>query len=172
MRLFVRTLFALCLATMLVVPALAADKADKKPQKKPVAKPANNLLFSFPKAIKLDAGQQEKLEALKKEYTPKLTELTAKQAKIMTPERIKARQEATAAAKKAGKKGKELAEAAQAALNLSKEEQKELAQTRGQFVKLVQEINKKKMALLTDEQKALLKPKKPTKKPVKKPTDK
>jgi hypothetical protein len=138
---------------------VASGRAEEKKAKAKAVPYAG--LFSFPKnKIELTDQQKEKLEALRKEYTPQLQEIDAKIKKILTPERQKAAEAAVKTAKEAGKKGKELAEARNAALNLSAEEKaqlKELSEPRG---KLVKEIVGKKQALLTDEQKAALAPKK------------
>lgn len=153
MRLVARTLTLLCLAALLASPALAEKKKEK-----PKADP-NAAAFALPKTIKLDAAQQTKLDDLKKEYGPRLTELNQKFAKIVTPERRTAQAEARKAAQAEGKKGKELQAAVMAALKLTPEEEtqfKELQQTR---TKLNREIKQKLTDLLTDEQKEQLKPK-------------
>jgi len=155
----VRGLFVFCAAALLAATASAEDKkADKK--EKPKAEPFASV-FAFPKAIKLDEKQQAKVAELKKEYTPKLAEFHTRFVKIMTPERQKAAATARKEARDAGKKGKEIAEAVNAALKLSDSEKAEMKDINQGRSKLVKEINQKKMALLTDEQKALLKPKKP-----------
>jgi hypothetical protein len=156
----VRGLFVFCAAALLAAPAAAEDKKPVK--EKPKAEPHAGV-FAFPKAIKLDEKQQAKLAELKKEYTPKLVEIHARLDKIMTPERKKAAAAARKEAKAAGKKGKEIGEAVGAVLKLSDSEKAEVKAINKDHSKLVKEINQKKMALLTDEQKALLKPKKPKK---------
>src|SRR5262249_32676137 len=139
-------------------------------KKKPKAKEPYAGLFSFGKKITLTDKQKEQLEALKKDYVPKLVEQDKKRDAILTPERVK---EAKAARKKVldEGKGKDLdkkekkepaAKANKAyneALKITKEEKKELGETNKARHALVKEINTKKMALLTDEQKAALKPK-------------
>jgi hypothetical protein len=146
---------------------LAEDKKEtKKEEKKPV--PFANV-FSFPKQIKLTEDQQKKLDQLRTEYTSQLEVNQKKYTAIMTPDRQKAGQEASKQAKADGKKGKELAEAVQAAYKFTDDEKKQLKDIGAERSKLIKEINTKKTALLTDEQKEQLKPKPKTEK---KPTDK
>jgi hypothetical protein len=153
-----RTVVALSVAAVLTIGGRAEDKKKAAPKKDPYAG-----FFSFSKMVAsklaLTNDQKAKLNDLRKEYTPKLEEADAKISKIMTPERRKAAADAAKEAKAAGKKGKDLAAAVQAALKLSQEEQDQLKQANQARGKLVSEIVKKKMALLTDEQKALLRPK-------------
>lgn len=161
MRLAVTLLSALCLAILLSTAASADEAKAKKDEPK---KDAYAQVFSFPKEVKLTKDQEEKLAQLRKEYTPKLDEAAAKLAKVMTPERQKVAAAARKEATTAGKKGKELQEAVDAALKLSKEEQEQLKAANQERNKLNKEINEKKTALLTEEQKAAIKAK-PKKEP-------
>ena len=138
---------------LVLVPGLrAAD--DTKAQAKP-----SDKAFTFPKQIELTDAQKAKLDELKKEYAPKLDEIDARIAPIMTPERQKTAAEARKKAQDDGKKGKEVQEAVAAALNLPAEDQAKLTEAMKDRSKLMKEINAKKMELLTDDQKAQLKPK-------------
>jgi Spy/CpxP family protein refolding chaperone len=152
----------------------------KKPEKKPAK--ANDPyagIFSFPKQITLDDKQKEKIDALKKEYSPKLAEIDKKRNEVVAPDRYKAANEAkkkatpeaTEARKKAADEGKGKKEQAKIAsdilnkayndaLKLTPDEKKQLAAINKERGQLVKEINTKKMAVLTDEQKEALKPKK------------
>src|SRR5439155_26767252 len=94
-----------------------------------------------------------------KEYAPRLAELDRRRDAVVTPEREKAARDARKAAAAEGKKGKELNKAYSDALNLTKEEHKQLGEIQRERGKLVKEINEKKMALLTGEQKEMLKSK-------------
>ena len=133
------------------MPAEGAKKA-KKPSE-PYAG-----VFAF-KKITLSDKQKEQVAALRKDYVPKLTELDKKRNAIRTPDRLKAALAARKAAASEGKKGKELTKIYNEALKLSPDEAKELAGLDKSYGALMKEINKKKMDLLTDEQKAALKPK-------------
>jgi hypothetical protein len=141
------------LALLVLLPGLrAAD--ENKAQPKP-----SDKAFTFPKQIELTDAQKAKLEDLKKEYGPKLDEIDARISPIMTPDRQKVANQARKKAAEEGKKGKEVQEAVVAALNLPAEDQAKLTEAMKDRSKLMKEINAKKRDLLTDEQKAQLKPK-------------
>src|SRR5438105_1763805 len=127
--------------------ALIAGQATAK-EKKSTTKPSD-AAFTFPKQIQLTDEQKTKLEELKKEYAPKLDAIDAKIAVVMTPERQKTAAEARKKATDDGKKGKEVQEAVDAALNLPAEDAAKLKEARADRSKLMQEINPKKLALLT-----------------------
>lgn len=116
--------------------------------------------FAFPRQVQLTDDQKAKLENLKKEYGPKLAEADTRVTGVMTPERQKAAAEVRKKATSEGKKGKDVQDAVNAALNLSADEQAKFREATAARAKLAQEINKKKLELLTEEQKAQLKPKK------------
>jgi hypothetical protein len=153
MRVILYGLSVLTLAILVAGPTPAEDKKDaaKTAEKKdaPKADPA----FNIDKRITLDEKQQAQLEELKKEYGPKLKEIGAKIDVVMTPDRKKVAAEARKKAADDGKKGKELNEAVTAALNLNTEDAAKLKEAQAERQKLVQEINKKKMEILTEEQK-------------------
>ena len=138
---------------LILLPGLRA--ADEK---KAEAK-ASDKAFTFPKQVVLTDEQKTKLETLKKEYGPKLDEIDARIAPIMTPERQKVADEARKKAQADGKKGKEVQEAVADALKLPAEDQAKVTEANKERAKLMKEINAKKTDLLTDEQKAQLKPK-------------
>jgi hypothetical protein len=136
------------------LPAQEKKGRGKRPRGEPYAG-----VFAF-KKITLSDKQKEQVDALKKEYVPKLTEVDKKKRVILTSDRVKA---AIAAQKKAKSDGttnkKELNKVYNDALKLSEDEAKQLAELNRSGGALVKEINKKKMDLLTEEQKAALKPK-------------
>jgi hypothetical protein len=153
-----RTLPVFALAVCLAGLTLAEDK--KPVEKKDDKKVVNTAPFNFPKQITLSDEQQKKLDELKAEYQPKLTELTKKvDAITATPERKKARQEAEKKAKEDGKKGKELQAAINDANKYTDDEKKDIKDLGAARSKLMGEINKKKNALLTEEQLKSLQPK-------------
>lgn len=177
MRLAVRALSAACLAALLALPLLA-DEKKKEEKKKPPPKDAHAAVFNFPKVaqIKLDDKQLEKMAELRRDYTPKLDELALKRAKIIPRERELAANAARKEAAAAKKTKKEQEEAYSTALKLTEDEQAQMKEINAERRKVVREINEKKMALLTEEQKEQLKkkpePKKEPKKPETKPKDK
>jgi hypothetical protein len=154
-----RVSLALALFGVLALLAGPATADEKKAEPKKGAAKASDAAFNFPKQVQLTDDQKAKLEELKKEYGPKLDAIDARVGAIMTPERRKTEAEARKKAAADGKKGKEVAEAVSAALNLPAEDQAKRKEASAEKAKLMKEINPKKMALLTDDQKAQLKPK-------------
>jgi hypothetical protein len=141
-----------------------AKKPDeKKPDDK---KPGLGSPFTFPPAIKLTDDQTAKLLALQKEYAPKLAEVEKKVNAIMTPERKKTAADLRKKLMDDGKKGPELLKAVNEGLKLTADEVAKLTEAGVEAQKLRTEINKKKLDVLTEEQKKQLpQPKPPEKKP-------
>ncbi len=134
--------------------AIAADAAKEGKGKKKAAAAAGQQVFQIPKEITLSDEQKEKLEAIKKEHGPKLSELTKKLDDSLTAEQKKARKEAMEKAKTDGKKGKDLQEAVIAALNLTDEQKKLRAEIQPELTKLQASVKEQIHGILTDEQKA------------------
>jgi len=130
-----------------VAPAVAADKKKKK---------VPNVV-RVPKTIELTADQKTKVEALNKEFGPKLAECKKKANSIITADQKKARAAATKKAKADGKKGKELRAAGNAAFAITADQKAQQAECKKAMGALNKEIRTKFAALLTDEQKAKLK---------------
>ena len=130
-----------------VAPAVAAGKKKKKA---PTA-------VKVPKGIELTVDQKTKVDALNKEFGPKLAECRKKAAGIITADQKKARTEAVKKAKADGKKGKEVQAAANAAVAITADQKKLQAETKKAMGALNKEIRTQFAALLTDEQKAKLK---------------
>ena len=128
-------------------PAVAADKKKKKA---PTA-------VKVPKSIELTADQKTKLEALNKEFGPKLAECRKKSASIITADQKKAKADAMKKAKADGKKGKELRDAVNAAFAITADQKAQQAECKKATSALNKEIRTQFAALLTDEQKAKLK---------------
>ena len=140
-------LTACVLAVSFGTPTMAADKKKKKA---PTA-------VKVPKSIELTADQKTKVEALNKEFGPKLAECRKKAAGIISADQKKARAEAVKKAKADGKKGKEVQAAANAAVAITADQKKLQAETKKAMGALNKEIRTQFAALLTDEQKAKLK---------------
>jgi hypothetical protein len=119
-------------------------------------------VVTFPKKIlvQLTDDQKTKLKELLEELGPKLQEVDSRRNAIMTPERQKAAADARKKAVSDGLKGEAVEKAVNKALNLSADEKGKLAKAEAAQQVVIDEIIKRKTALLTDEQKALLKPKK------------
>ena len=140
-------LTACVLAVSFVTPVMAADKKKKKA---PTA-------VKVPKGIELTADQKTKVDALNKEFGPKLAECRKKAASIITADQKKARTEAVKKAKADGKKGKEVQAAANAAVAITDDQKAQQAETKKAMGALNKEIRTQFAALLTDDQKAKLK---------------
>jgi Spy/CpxP family protein refolding chaperone len=145
----VRTLVVLVVALLLAVPGLAAEKKAKS--KTPPC-PAAQRVERIVHGLTLTAEQTAKLDELKKEYGPKLAD-AIKKSEVMTPEMKKARDEAAKTAKAAGKKGKELNAAIDAAGTLTADQKAQASQAKKQISALEKELREKVVAQLTAEQK-------------------
>jgi len=140
-------LTACVLAVSFVTPVMAADKKKKKA---PTA-------VKVPKGIELTVDQKTKVDALNKEFGPKLAECRKKAASIITADQKKARTEAVKKAKADGKKGKEVQAAANAAVAITADQKTQQTECKKAMGALNKEIRTQFAALLTDEQKAKLK---------------
>lgn len=153
------------LVTMALILACVAsvDAAEKGAKKKKGKKQQTVQIqaLKLPATIELSADQKEKVAALKKEYTPQFAALQKKNREILTPDQIKARRTAMKEAKDAGKKGKELRDAVNSALNLSDEQSKQMKEVSGDIRKLNGEVRGKLESVLSADQ--LAKIKKPAK---------
>ena len=147
MKKTITILSACLLAVAFVAPAVAADKKKKKA---PTA-------VKVPNSIELTADQKTKVDALNKEFGPKLAECRKKAASIITADQKKARAEATKKAKADGKKGKELRTAVNAAVAITADQKAQQAECKKATSALQKQIRTQFAALLTDEQKAKLK---------------
>lgn len=151
MQRFVQAVLAVGLMVSLISPATAADEAKGKGKK---AAAAGQQVFAIPKEITLTDEQKTKLEAIKKEHGPKVSELTKKIDESLTDEQKKARKEAGDKAKADGKKGKDLQAAVDEALKLTDDQKKQRAEVQPELTKLSLTIKEQIHGILTDEQKA------------------
>jgi Spy/CpxP family protein refolding chaperone len=145
--------FALCSLLSIVFAAchLAAQETKEKKKADPGA---NAQVFQLPKDIQLNAEQQAKLDALKKEYGPKVAELQKQLNEILTPEQRKAREEAAAQIKEEKLDGKERQQKILAALKLTPEQQEKWDTAQKRTTELNVTIRGKIGEFLTDEQRA------------------
>ena len=148
----------------------SVDAADKAATKKKGKRGQNVKIqaLQFPDTIELSAEQKEKVAALKKEYTPKFAALQKKNREILTADQVKARRSAMKDAKEAGKKGKEMREAVNSALNLTDDQQKQMKESLKESRSLNGEVRGKVAKILTAEQLTKIKPAKGSKKKKKK----
>ncbi|MBI5757327.1 MAG: hypothetical protein HZA46_02270 [Planctomycetales bacterium] len=147
---------SLLLLSLVVCVTSVPAQQEKGKKKKDGTNQAAAAAFALLKDLDLTADQKEKLAALTKEYTPKLTELSEKVNGILTADQKKARQEAAKEAKDSGKKGKEAKASVDAAIKLTDEQKKQMAEVQPKLEALQKEVREKLIGLLTDEQKAKL----------------
>jgi acetyl esterase/lipase len=110
-------------------------------------------LFTLP-GIEFSQEQQVQVAALREEFQPRLVEIQEKWNGILTPEQVRARNEAYRTAREAGKEGQELREAVEAAVGLTDEQKQQQADLQEERGRLLDEIRTRLIALLTDEQRA------------------
>jgi len=143
-----RNFVMVALAIVIACPAFAADKKAKK---EPPC-PADMRITQWTTGMTLTDAQKATFAELKKEYGPKLAEV-AKKMPVLTPEQKKAQAEAMKAAKDAGKKGREMTEAVNAAVKLTDEQKAQQAEARKAMAPIEKELREKVVAALTPEQK-------------------
>ncbi len=143
-----------------------------KPAEKPAEKPAPGKMEKMPggspnrpapgpsffKNLNLTPEQETKLADLRKEFDPKFKAAREKMESVLTDEQKKARGEAMKTARDAGKKGKDVWDAAEAAMKLSDEQKTKLSDARKEMGDLYKEFDKKFRAFLTPEQQDKLRP--------------
>jgi len=146
-----RIVLVLTFVMLIVSPLWAADKKDKKAEKKAPPCPAAQKIAAITKGLTLTAEQKTKLDAVAKEFGPKLVEAN-KKLDVLTPEQKKARDEAIKEAKTAGKKGKELHQAVEAAVKLTDAQKAEQTDARKERSSLEKQLFDEVMGVLTPEQ--------------------
>jgi hypothetical protein len=149
-----RSVLILVMALLIASPLLAADKkrGAKKAPPCPAAQRAEKML----EGVTLTADQKAKLAEVTKECGPKLAECM-KKMNVLTPDQKKAQEEATKAAKAAGKSGKELFAAVAASVKLTDEQKAKMAEARKEMAPIEKDLREKVLAILTDDQKAQVK---------------
>lgn len=108
------------------------------------------------RGVEFSKEQQTQVDALQKKYAPQLRDALRKIIGIHTAEQRRARREAIQAARKAGKKGRELQQAVDAAINLTEQQKKQMAEAQKKRNELAAAIQKEIRALLTAEQRQQL----------------
>ena len=153
----VRIVLILAVAVLIASPLLA--KEAKKKAAKPAPCPADQYLTRMLGNVTLTAEQKTQIDALKKEFGPKLKEARKKVDDVLTADQKKARGEAMKKAKADGKTGKEAAAAVAAAVKLTDDQKAKQAEAQKAVSALTKELDKAARDLLTPEQKASLKKK-------------
>jgi acetyl esterase/lipase len=141
------------LGLFIVLPAGAQD-AQQGPNRRTEAAPFQ-AVFSV-RGIEFTEQQQASVAELREKYTPQLTELQRKRNAIYTAEQRRARRTAVQAARDAGKSMQEAFQAANAATQLTDEQQQQLAAVQMEQSELSATIQAEVRKLLTKEQQAQL----------------
>jgi hypothetical protein len=139
-------IFAL-FSTVVGIPLLAQDNAQRNRQRTD----AFQRFFTLPE-IEFSEDQQMKVQEIRKEFVPKLTENQKKWDGVITPEQVQARRDALQKARSEGKEGRELQNAANAAVKLTDEQREQRAAVQKERDELSAQIRTKLIALLTEEQ--------------------
>jgi hypothetical protein len=138
---------------ILVLTTSAAFAQNEKGKKK--AEPgANAQVFRLPEDVTLTAEQQEKLNALKKEWGPKIAELQGKVNALLTPDQRKARDEATKKAAADKVQGKARQTLIDDATQLTAEQKPAWDKLQKELNDLNASVRAKLGEILTEEQKA------------------
>jgi len=113
-------------------------------------------MFQLPEEIKLDDAQKAALKSVQDELYDDLETLDAKKDKVLTPERIAAREKVIMAARDGTMDRQAAAAAIEAAIGLTDAERAELAATESLLRDVRQKIQDRVLKLLTPEQKQAL----------------
>jgi acetyl esterase len=137
----------LLFSALLVLSAtpLHAQQGDRQPRV------PFQQVFALP-GIELSREQAAKVEVIRKQATPKLRQLQRQQNEVYTPEQRRARREALQAGRQAGKRGAELRQAVDKAVNLSQEQKDKLAALSKEQEEVVAGVHKQLVSLLTEAQ--------------------
>ena len=148
-----RIVLALALLMLIATPLMA--KGDKKKSAKPG--PAAERIARITKPLTLTDDQKTKLDDLAKQYDPKFCDAQKKVADVLTADQKTACMAAEKAAKDAGKKGKEIHQAGEAAVTLTAEQQTKKADAQAAVKSLEKELRVAVLGLLTADQQDQLK---------------
>ncbi|MGA2616440.1 MAG: hypothetical protein ABSF26_02445 [Thermoguttaceae bacterium] len=150
MRVF-KTLLPLVVLALLAATVQAQDNKDQKPRRGPGAFGGAQMIDRIlaAKDLNLTDEQKTKLEDLKKEYAPKLKN---PMDGILTDEQKKARDDATKAAKDAGKNMRETFKAASEAVKLTDDQKAKLREAGKAMRPIFTELRDKINGILTSDQ--------------------
>jgi acetyl esterase len=145
------TAITLALSFALSSSIFAQDNDRQKEQRQ---RPAPFRQFFTLRGIEFSKEQQVKVDELRKEFVPKLTENQGRWNGVITEEQQRSRREASQTARDAGKKGQEFRDAVNAAVRFTDEQKKQRAAIQQERNKLLGQIRTQLTGLLTDEQRA------------------
>jgi Spy/CpxP family protein refolding chaperone len=143
----VRIVLILAVALLMALPVMAQEKKKGKRGQR-----GFDVVQLWLRGVTLTDEQKPKVDALKKEYEPKLAE-AGKKMDVRTDDQKKAAADAEKAALDAGKSRREAAADARAAVTLSDEQKAKRKEAGAAMQTLMTEMRGKVMDLLTAEQK-------------------
>lgn len=155
---------AVLLTLVFVVAATASADEKKKKREKKAQQPAGiAMAMKMVQGVELTAEQKQKITEIGAEYTEKLAAIRTKVQAAYPANYQEARAAAAKEAKAAGKSGKELRQAVEAAAGLDEGAKAAVKEAQKESREVVSSFRAAVLAVLTDEQKAAL-PKSPEKK--------
>lgn len=147
-----KMLVAGCVLAMVAVLFAAQDSQGQEKKKKKGGNDPTARVKAKLDAAELPADVLEKAKKIVDEHAPKIKEAQAKVDAVLTDEQKKARREAQQAAKAAGKKGKEAADAVAAALKLTDEQKTKMEEAQKALAAANADMNKALREVLSAEQ--------------------
>ncbi|HYW79213.1 MAG TPA: hypothetical protein VE890_06520 [Thermoguttaceae bacterium] len=157
----VRITLALAMALAMTAPMMAQEKAAKG--KGSQLSPISRVLLRMGKihdalqGLDLSAEQKEKLGKAREEHGPKMKAFFDKLGEIFTEEQRNAAREAGAKATTAGKEGRDLFLAIEAAVKSTDEQKEKSGELAKELSALSREMTKSTMHILTPEQREKMK---------------
>ncbi len=158
----VRIALAMAVTLSIAIPAMAQERKGqgKRGQLSAIGRVMIRMgkLNDTVKGLDLSDEQQEKLKQLREETGPKMGEAFGKLQEILTEEQQNAAKEAAKKAHEAGKEGRDIMLAVQAAVKLTDEQQKKMdALVKEVFMPLSREVTKGIISILTPQQREAVK---------------
>jgi hypothetical protein len=149
-----KTVLMLSMAVLLASNLSAAEGEKKKRGKKRQGDKGMAVVRFLPPEVKetLNEDQKEKITQIQKQFGPKLTAIQDQKKKILTPDQIQCQTDARKKAQKEGKKGKQVQEAVDQAVEIPEEQKKKLKGIQEQTQLLQKTIQAQVIAILTPEQ--------------------
>ena len=158
---------ALSVTLTLVIAGAVLAQAPRRVQQRPQA-PLQQI-FTL-RGVEFTEDQQAHVEQLRKKYTPRLAKTQKKHGNILTDEQRRTQREALQTAREAGKQGRQVREAVDAAIELTDEQKETLAALRRERGELLAQVQRELRSLLTDDQRKQLRPQGRNRQPAEPPT--
>jgi Spy/CpxP family protein refolding chaperone len=158
----IRVVLAMVVVLLVATAVMAAEGEKAKADKLHPLASAMVRIEKFHNALEqldLSAEQKEKLKTIHDEFGPKMKAVFEKAHEVLSEDQRKAAEEAMKTAKAAGKKGRAVFEAVEAAVKPTDEQKEKLAKFVPEVLAVHKEAAKAAMGVLTPEQQSKLKEK-------------